>query len=138
MSQYICKHFQIHELVPKSVYMDRGEKAWELFDPNALRTIDMLLDRYGSITINNWFWGGDREWSGLRIFGCPYFSPYSQHTFGRAFDNIFKEVTAEEVRQDIINNPDDPTFRYIRAIELNTSWLHTDTRNCCRLKTFNS
>lgn len=133
---YTCKHFAIHELVPPDVYHDRGERAWELLDPDMLRTLDMLRDRYGSMTVNNWFWGGDRKWSGLRTAGSPYFSPYSQHTFGRASDPIFKNITAEEVRVEIQAQKDNPTFRYIKSIELGVSWLHFDVRNCNRLKTY--
>jgi len=136
MCQRRCEYFAIHELVPPVVYSSRGEKAWELLDVNLLVTLDMLRKRYGGVTVNNWFWGGDRQWSGLRTASSPYFSPYSQHTFGRAADCIFKNVSAEEVRQDIQANLDDPTFRYVRSIELEVSWLHFDTRNCDRLKTY--
>ena len=39
---YNCKYFAIHELIPPQVYRDRGEKAWELLDPDMLRTLDLL------------------------------------------------------------------------------------------------
>ncbi len=136
MSNYKCNHFAIHELVPESVFEARGEKAWELLDDRMLITLDRLRDRYGKMTINNWYWGGSREFSGLRVFGCPYFSPYSQHTFGRAADPVFAETTAEQVRQDFLNNPDDECFEYINSIELGVSWFHFDTRNCTRIKTY--
>lgn len=135
---YKCKHFKIHELVPPQVYKDRGEKAWELLDIRMLKTIDRLRDCYGSMTINNYFWGGDREWSGLRTPDSPYYSKYSQHTFGRACDCLFKDVSSEQVRQDLLNNP--YTFEYIgeyiESLELGVSWLHFDVRNCERIKTY--
>lgn len=133
---YTCKHFSLHELVPPQVYNDRGEKAWELIDDRVLRTIDLLRERYGSMTINNYFWGGDRRWSGLRTIGSQYYSPYSQHAFGRAVDCLFKDTTAEDVRQDIRRNLHNPIFNMIRSIELEVSWLHFDVRNCHRLKTY--
>jgi len=133
---YKCEHFIIEELVPPKVYDDRGHKAWELMDERMLITLDNLRDRYGSMTINNWKWGGDRQWSGLRTPDSPYYSPYSQHTFGRAADCIFKDVTAEEVRQDILNNRDHDDFELIESIELDVSWLHFDVRNCNRIKAF--
>jgi hypothetical protein len=74
----------------------------------------------------------------LRTPESPYYSPYSQHTFGRAFDCIFDGVTAEEVRRDILNNPSDYAFVSITAIELGTSWLHFDTRNVQRIYTFSA
>ena len=133
---YQCTHFQIHELVSEDVFNARGQKAWELFDYRALITLDRLRERYGRMTVNNWKWGGDRCWSGLRNPTSPWFSQFSQHTFGRAFDIIFEGVTAEQVRQDILANPNDPCFEFIGSIELGTSWLHFDVRNCSRIKTY--
>ena len=133
---YKCRHFAIHELVPKKVFEERGEKAWQLLDDRMLRTIDMLRDRYGSMTINNYFWGKNREWSGLRTPDSPYYSVYSQHTHGTAFDIIFAETTAESVRQDILANPDAEVFKYITTVELDTSWLHVDCRCITRIFTF--
>lgn len=133
---YKCKYFQIHELVPPSIYNSRGEKAWELLNLSALIMIDRLRLRYGSITINNWFWNGNRLWSGLRIPNSPYYRSTSQHSFGRAFDLLFSDVTVDEVRQDILKSPNHIDFKLINAVELNTTWLHIDCRNCNRIKTF--
>ena len=135
---YKCTHFSIEELVPKQVFADRGEKAWQLLDDRMLMTIDMLRDKYGSITINDWKWKDQNfsQWRGLRTADSPYYSKYSQHSFGRAADCIFKTVTAEQVRQDILANPDDPAFRFINSFEENTSWLHFDVRNCNRIMTY--
>ncbi len=137
--QYKCKHFVIEELVPPQVFKDRGQKAWELLDVRALMTIDALREKFGSMTINNWKWNGDRQWSGLRTSDSPYYSPYSQHSFGRAFDCIFKDISTEEVRVYILENPEE--FPYIKGIELDgtkikVSWLHFDVRNVDTLSTF--
>ena len=86
---YICKHFKIQELVPPEVFKIRGEKAWELLDERALITLDAIRNRYGTTIVNDYDNGGKRKWSGLRTSESPYFSPYSQHTFGRAFDCVF-------------------------------------------------
>lgn len=136
---YTCDYFAIHELVPPSVYADRGEKAWQLLDERMLKTLDNLRDRFGSITCNNYHWGGDRAWSGLRTPDSPWFSPYSQHTFGRAADLLFNDegVTTDEVRNEILANPHHIDFTHIGSMELDTSWLHFDVRNCDRIKTFN-
>lgn len=134
--QYKCRHFEIHELVPPAVFNRRGEKAWELLDVRALITLDRLRDRYGRMTVNNWKWGGEREWSGLRTPDSPYFSPFSQHTFGRAFDVLFASHTAEEVRQQILGDKNHPDFEFINSLELGVSWLHFDVRNSERIKAF--
>lgn len=133
---YTTKWFKIEELVPPQVYKDRGDKAWQLLDDRLLMTLDRLREKYGSMTINNWSYGGNREWSGLRTSDSPYYSKYSQHTYGKAFDIIFKHVTAEKVRQDISANPDAFAFELINSFEEGTSWLHIDCRNAPRLYTF--
>lgn len=131
---YTCKHFKIQELVPKEVYEARKELAWELMDINLLVTLDALRDCYGPMVVNDWAFGGEREWSGLRTSKSPYGAEYSQHRFGRAADIIFHNHTAEEVRQDILADP--RRFPMIMSVELGTSWLHIDTRNCRRVKTY--
>lgn len=148
---YKCEHFKIHELVPPQVFKDRGEKAWELMDVKLLRTIDALREEFGSATINNYEWGGDREWSGLRTSDSPWFSAYSQHTFGRAADLIFKEVAAHEVRAlikqisgvsfqgcDYIKEFDNKRIiaAHIHGLEEGISWVHIDVRNYDGLKIF--
>lgn len=133
---YCVKYFKIEELVSPQAFKDRGQKAWQLLDERMLITLDRLREKYGSMTINNWSYGGAREWSGLRTPESPYYSKYSQHSYGRAFDIIFKHVTAEKVRQDILENPDDETFELINSFEEGTSWLHVDCRSVERLYTF--
>ncbi len=134
--QYKCKHFGIKELVDPGTFEKRGHKAWELLDDRLLWTLDRLRLRYGKMTVNNWAWNGDRKWSGLRTPNSTWYSVYSQHTYGRAADCLFKDYTAEQVRQDILDNPDDEDFKYINSLELGVSWLHFDVRNCDRIKTF--
>ena len=133
---YRCEHFKIHELVPPKVFQDRGERAWQLLDTRLLITLDKLRNRFGPMTINNYYWGKDREWSGLRTPDSPYYSAYSQHTFGRAADCLFRDKMTEAVRGEILANPDDPDFMLIGSIELGVSWLHFDTRNCDRIMTY--
>jgi hypothetical protein len=124
---YKCKYFKIYELVPKHVYEDLGESAWILLDSRALEMLDKIREFSGPLIVNNWKWGGDREWSGLRTPESPYGTSYSQHRFGRAFDCISSQKSSQELREHILNNPED--FPYIRGIELDVSWLHFDTGN---------
>jgi len=127
-------HFITEELVPQKVYEDRGEKALELLDVRALITLDSLRNSYGIIVVNNWHKGGNFNWCGLRTPDSPNYKSYSQHTFGRAFDCHFKNVNVDIIRNDILHNPD--AFPYIMSIELGTSWLHFDVRNCDRIQTY--
>jgi hypothetical protein len=122
-----CKHFSIHELVPPNTFKQRAEKAWELLDERLLITLDRLRERYGPMTVNNYYWGKDREWSGLRTKESPYYSPYSQHSFGRAADCLFKNISAEVVRKEILANPNDPTFELIGSLVINDNY-YSDQR----------
>lgn len=134
---HICKHFAIHELVPKSIFKKLGEKAWELLDERYLITLDRLRKRYGKMYMNNYKWGGNKQWQGLRTPDSPDYSETSQHTFGRAGDPKFANVTSEQVRQDMKDHPEWECFEFITSIELNISWFHFDTRNCIPVKAFN-
>lgn len=130
-----AKYFKIEELVDKKTFNIRGERAWQLIDDRLIYSIDSLREKFGPITINNWNSGGDREWSGLRTVDSPYYSRYSQHTFGRAADLLFSNADVEEVRKYILANKD--LFPYITGVELGTSWLHIDIRNATQYYTFN-
>jgi hypothetical protein len=123
---YKCKHFTITELVSPSTFETFGENSWLLLDEDALKTLDTIREKFGPTTVNSWSWNGDRSWSGLRTPESPWYSKYSQHTIGRAFDCIFSQTTAEEVREYILENQSE--FPLIGGIELGTSWLHFDTR----------
>lgn len=136
MAQYRCRHFALHELLPPHVFQERRDAGWELLDDRLLQALDRLRERYGPMTVNNYHWGGPREWSGLRTPDSPFYSRLSQHSFGRAADCLFANTTAEHVRQDILATPNAPTFQLINSIELNVSWLHFDVRNCDRVKTY--
>lgn len=126
-------NFELHELIPPSYYKKYGDFAYKFLDPRALAVIDAIRNRYGPMTCNNYHWGGNRTQSGLRSPDQSYYSPTSQHTFGRAFDLIPKNVTAQEIRDDledfslgILKLP-----RHITSITLEdkVSWLHVDVRN---------
>jgi hypothetical protein len=85
--------------------------------------------------VNNWAIGGDIRYAGFRPPECKIGGKYSTHRFGRALDLHFKNVTAEEVRNDIKENLD--LFPLITRIENNVSWFHFDVANVKRLTFFN-
>lgn len=135
---YKCKHFHITELVPQSVYLERGERAWELLDERMLITADQLNDRFGQMIVNTWNYPnlikkfGYRDQSGLRTETVG--AKYSQHFYGRAMDALFTEVTAAEVRKYVLSHASE--FPHLAAIEVGVRWFHFDTRNCERIKVF--
>jgi len=130
----------LEELVPKEVFESHGEKAWAFVDPRLYESIETLSKRFpeGSMTINNWKWGGDRNWSGLRTpSALKWYSKTAQHALHpidlvfRAVDIVWSDYTAEEVRQDIIDNPE--VYPHIKSKELGISWNHIEVRPRDRL-----
>jgi len=129
---YKPEYFKAHEVIPPKSYAKYGESGFFLMDDRILKLCDALRDEFGSATINNYRYKGDRCWSGLRTSDSPYYSTHSQHTFGRAVDIIFSQVSAEEVRQQIKKYPG----QWMKAAGVNSitledgvSWLHIDIRN---------
>lgn len=130
MSGYRPANFGVRELVTPEVYAARGERAWELLDPFALRTLQSLRDKFGPVTINNWHIGGSYKESGLRGFGSATGAMWSQHKYGRAFDCKIKGVTPKEACEYILAHMSE--FPYLTVLENpaeTPSWLHFDTRN---------
>ena len=136
-NNYRCKHFVIEELISQDLYTKYGsEKCWEFLDPELLKMIDIIKERFpdGTCSINTWKWNGDRKWSGIRTSKSSYFSVGSMHSWGKAVDMVFSKYTADEVREDIIANPD--IYYAIKGLELGISWVHIDTRNRETIKSF--
>ncbi len=128
---YQPQYFQPYELVPPDIFASRKDKCFELIDERVLITLDTLRNTFGLCTINDWYWGGHFEQSGLRTPDAPEFSPTSQHTFGRAMDCKFKEVSADLVRQQVIEHK--ALYPYITFLEVDVEWFHFDVRNGVRL-----
>jgi len=122
--------FEIHELVPQEIFMSLHEEIiWRLVPENLIDAIDSVKKEFnlGTMTINNYEWGGSRNWSGLRTIASPYYSPTSQHSIFNATDSIFNSYTANEIRKYILANPH--KFPKIRRLENNVSWLHLDIKD---------
>ncbi len=128
---YIPDHFPLEELFPKK-FLSRNRNKVDLlllFDDRILWTFDQLRNLYGSMTINTWNYNGVLQHCGFRPWNCETGAEWSQHKWGRAGDLHPQDYTAEEIRQDIIENPFQDEFKYITCIELDISWLHIDCRN---------
>ena len=134
MLQYKPKYFAAHELVPPRMFAERGEKALHLLNPSVLEVADLLRETYGPAFINTYGLGDSvievyklREWCGIRTPESRWYRPYSQHTFGNALDMIFRDVTADQVRNDIINGGVELPHSVV--IEKDVSWLHIACAN---------
>ena len=126
---YRCKYFRIEELVDSITYQKYGERCWSFFDPRILMTLDAIrVFLKKPMTVNNWNWGGSREWSGLRIPGSSYYSCYSQHSYGRAIDFVVTGMEASEVQKKLVENEE--LFPYLTRMEKDRpTWTHIDCAN---------
>lgn len=150
------KHFKPYELVPPSVYQQRGSKSIQLLDNELLIAIDFIREELGlPITINDWYYGGQYSQRALRTF--EYYhglvldnvastgvemsasaiklvalndmnNSFSQHRFGAALDFKVKNMESGAVRAWLIENRNHPKLRCIRFIEDGVSWVHIDVR----------
>ena len=125
------KYFKVQEVVSERAYKERGERAITMLDNRILTFLDNLREALGQpITCNTWHVGGDCQWRGIRTSESPWFSQYSQHSFGRAIDCKIKGISAEEARQWVIKNRDLDWVKPITFLEAGESvtWLHCDVR----------
>lgn len=134
---YTPKHFIIEEFIPKDIFEKYGQ-CWQIMDERLIITADQIRDHFGKkMTINNWKWNGQFSQRGIRSFNSKVGAALSQHKFGRAIDFDIEEMSAEEVRTEIIKNKD--KFLHITAMETDINWVHIDVRylvNQERIKLF--
>ncbi len=123
------KYFAIHEFLPRKMYETYGERGWRYVDARLIESVDRLKEHFnlGTMTINDYYWGGLREWSGIRTEDSKYYSSGSMHTAGKAVDFVCTDYSAEEVRNYILDNLE--LFPAIKGMELEVSWVHIDVRN---------
>ena len=130
------RYFGIKELVCPHVYEIWGENSWQFLDDRLLETLDWLRERIGKpIIVNNWAKGGQYSQRGIRCTRCILVIEkvdlrkvyLSAHIQGKAVDFNVVGMTAEEVRQWIIDHADE--LPYPCRIERDTTgWVHLDTR----------
>lgn len=124
----LAPNLYLDEYIPKSLYLKyvgREHILAGLIDQSLVKADQMLRDEFGAVTINNWWDGGTRAWSGLRLPESPDYSLTSQHTYGRASDKLFEKYGAQQVRDFIAKNWKQLG---ITCIEANVSWVHSDVR----------
>ena len=125
------KFFELNEIIDRKTYEKWGDRAWILFNPNALEALDGLREFMNApITVNNWWGnpGAGNQYRGYRPEDCPVGAKFSQHKEGNAFDCTIKGYTAEDARRIILENQDNPLLAKIMRLEADVSWLHFDLK----------
>lgn len=120
----VSNNFYLDEYIPKNIYLsaDRPEELISFIDPMLICSDQLLRDIFGPATINNWWDGGERIYSGFRPVNCSIGAQFSDHKKGMASDKIFKNATPDEVREYIKAHWKDLG---ITKIEEDVSWVHT-------------
>lgn len=122
----LTTNFWLEEFVSKAIYKKWGDASIWFIDPRLPLLFQFIRDRHGSVTVNNWKWGGDRNYSGFREPTCKVGAKLSQHRFGRAGDGLVNNL--DEVWEDIEKNFDLYKKYGLTTIEKNVTWLHGDMR----------
>jgi hypothetical protein len=128
----VSEYFNLDELVPRSLIINRGEKAIQVMDMRIIKAADMIRAELGeSIFINNWFGGGSLDECGFRYCTTTTGAKWSQHKYGRALDLHCKSGPAamlavvKKLEQQFIDAQLLTTYENIAATP---SWLHIDCR----------
>jgi len=130
---YIPKYFKAHELVPKEVYNLFIDETmiFGIFDENALRILDLIREwANAGLTVNNWFWNGNRNECGFRPHNTTTGAAKSAHKYGKGFDVVSPKLTTAQLWALIDKNASKLPCK-IRIEKTSDgkpiSWLHFDT-----------
>lgn len=145
--------FELQDFFSKEFYERWGENSRWFLDyriPYAAQEVENILkEEFGNdvtIIINTWNQGGSRNHSGYRPPDSPYHRPFSQHSFGRAFDfqvlknNHYLDIKLvydvlmdkkylQRIRETGITTIEDIKFTYRpKTRDRSSGWIHFDMR----------
>lgn len=123
----LTTNFQLEELVHPDIYDKVGDRAFDFLNPLLPLALQGLRDEFGSITVNDWVWGGNFVDSGLRLPHGTVGAKLSSHRFGAAADCKFAEADPAQLQHYIKSNAGE--FPYITRMEnadITKTWLHVE------------
>lgn len=142
----ILEYFDVRELVTPWAYQKFKHRGDYFFlsriDPRLLVTILFIRETTGrKMTINDYLWGGRFDERGVRDNLSPLvkarISPYwSGHVFAMAVDFDLEGMTAQEVRDWLIEHTEGLPFKIRLEHKLKgkiISWVHLDVVDDPRL-----
>ena len=127
----VSENFSCVEFVPPEIDAGPYPNTW-FIDPDLVVLCQLFRDTFGSVTINNWYWGGQYKYSGFRPPTTSVGGKLSQHRFGRAGDLKFKDKTVQEVYREILASEYywyTKGLRVLENVEKTPTWLHIDIRD---------
>lgn len=132
MSTQISKHFDIRELVPKSVFITFGEQSQWFVRPELIQVLEFVRTWFNApITINNWHTTGTFQYRCFRPCSYNEGGTYSQHRLGCAADINIKGFTPQQIYNEILAN--EPQFVQAGLTTMENmvgtpTWNHLDIR----------
>jgi hypothetical protein len=123
----ITRNFSDVEVLPEELF----GYDWGIFvNPRIVHVAQEIRNKFGSVTINNSYWGGGFNLSGYRPQNTKIGARYSQHKFGRALDLKFKDTYQPLEVQDYIMNNEKEFYqlglRRMECAKVTRTWLHID------------
>ncbi len=125
-------NFTVKELVDPETVNILGDRAINAIHPFRLITLEQLrkfvIEKTGDgITINDYEWGGQFQYSGTRPFTYKKGAKFSTHRYMNTDDCKFKGITPIEVQQHIMDNQDlYPYIVRMENAEITKTWLHIE------------
>lgn len=120
-------HFTLEEIVDQRTFNRYGIDCWQLFPPGSLTMLENVREFFGvPLTCNNWHTGGPFQFRGYRPAWCNVGAKGSPHRKGRGWDVDVANLTAEQARQKIIADQNNPLLANIKRLEGGVNWLHLD------------
>ncbi len=132
----ITDHFDLEEVVCPHVFNKYGAFAWNFFDRRLLSTVLTIRQEIDlPIYVNNYAIGGALSQRGIRCVLCELMQNVYKsgtlfmdpHALGRAWDFNVEGMTAQQVRQWIIENQ--ILLPGPIRLEDKVKWVHLDTYN---------
>lgn len=122
------QYFNVKELVCPHTYQMYGENAWQFLSTCYLETL--LVIREQILAAPMYCNTSNLTQRGLRCNLCPIVANkhslyLSAHILGKAGDFTVRGLSAEEARNNIIQNSH--LLPYPIRMEKNVTWLHIDT-----------
>ncbi|MFW5916194.1 MAG: hypothetical protein ACOCTM_01845 [Bacteroidota bacterium] len=133
----VSDNFDIREFVHPDVWNEYGEKSVWFVNRKLILCDQALRDRYGLTMINNWHYFHEDLWYSRKRVNSGFNlnrdigADYSMHKLGLASDSIYKDVTADEVREDILKHEKfwlDMGLTTLESGDFAKTWVHKDTR----------
>lgn len=125
----LTKNFSDYELVPERIHKLRHPDTWFL-DQKTVNLEQELRNKFGPLTVNDWFWGGRFQYSGFDDGAQRGYGSLSQHRFARALDNKPRDISVQEMYHAIMSDQNywlNLGLTRIENIQKTPTWLHTDT-----------